>query len=105
MKALDKMMRSDKLYVHHIGGRGGTGGLPAPGSQFDEDIEAFLYDADPNCFDHMKNRAGGRTTVISSAVTGDDGRQTLYLNYDPHTSSMRQPNHVIFAAIWYFDII
>jgi FkbM family methyltransferase len=56
---------------------------------FRGDVETYLYDADPDCLDHMHRNSPNEDHVLTEAVGASDGPATFYVNYDPYTSSLR----------------
>ncbi len=77
----------DKICIHHVGGRGGVGTLSIPPA-FAKDIVHVLYEADADA------RKSDSDSVISLdyCVTGQPGRRQFFVNYDPHTSSLLEPD-------------
>ena len=85
----DVSLRPYRLHMHHIGGRDGHFPFPAP-PMFHGDIEAYLYDADPDCLDYMKRTNSPMVHhILAETIGAHDGATTFNLNYDPYTSSLR----------------
>src|SRR5438094_499354 len=85
---------NQKLSIHHIGGREGSGSLP-PISQFRDDLVYTLYDADADCIEQIKERNEGKCSelhVLPFCVGAGQGKGTFYINFDPYTSSVFRLN-------------
>lgn len=84
----DVALRPYRIHMHHVGGR--DGGFPfALASTFRGDVETYLYDADPDCLEHMQRNSLQEDHVLTEAVGASDGPTTFYVNFDPYTSSLR----------------
>lgn len=93
----DVALRPYRIHMHHVGGR--DGGFPfALAPTFRGDVETYLYDADPDCLEHMQRGAPREDHVLTEAVGARDGPTTFYVNFDPYTSSLRP----VGGAEWFY---
>lgn len=95
---------SEKLSMHHIGGRFGNGGFPVLPS-FEHALVRVYYDADRDCIDQVRERLAGSAAevrVLPFCVGGTDGRGTLHVNYDT-TSSSLYPLNPGYGPFYFFS--
>lgn len=84
-------MNNRKLYVHHVGGRGGTISFPEI-SGFSEDICNVIYDADESCIGEIESLTSNSAQVLPYCLADQRRQATLNLNYCPFTSSIFEFN-------------
>jgi FkbM family methyltransferase len=77
----------DKICIHHVGGRGGVGTIAMPAA-FSRDFTYVLYEADADA----KKAESDSVISLDYCVTGRPGRRRFFVNYDPHTSSLLEPD-------------
>lgn len=79
------------LYVHHVGGRGGTVSFPEI-SHFSEDVCNVIYDADESCLQEIESLSKKSTRVLPYCLADQRRQARLNLNYCPFTSSIFEFN-------------
>ena len=82
------------IHVHHVGARSGSHSFPL-NKIFDSEIFLVMYDADENCIEQIEDELKQNNVkykVINSGVGEKSENRTLYLNYDPNTSSFLKVN-------------
>ena len=83
-----------RISIHHIGGRDGHGPFPML-SRFEPDFVLTYYDADADCVEQIKERnqyLKSEVHVLPYCLGRGSGQATLFINYDPYTSSLLPPN-------------
>lgn len=83
-----------KIVIHHVGGRGGSMGLPLA-SAFKNDIITVLYEPDTECLEHMDTGANKRYAshiTLPYCLDKDRENKNFNINYDPYTSSLLKLN-------------
>ena len=81
---------SQRISVHHIGGRGGTRPFPVM-EEFEGDIVNVLYDADQDCVEQIREtnkKLKSELHVLPVCLAEESKKITLNINYDPYTSSV-----------------
>ena len=84
---------SDRLSVHHVGGRSGSRGFPIL-SHFERLITSVMYDADIDCIQQIIQRSKDykKETIVAPFALSDKKEITnLYITYDPNMSSLLKP--------------
>jgi hypothetical protein len=79
-----------KIVIHHVGGRAGSMPFKIP-SGFRDSTLAVFYDADPDCFEQMKENAErnmGEFRLLPYFLGRHKGSSAIHINYDPYTSSV-----------------
>ena len=80
-----------RIVSHHIGGRGGSIGLPIP-KRFEADVINVLFEADEDCvaqaLDWWKQRSNCETRVYPYCLWREDDEIEFSINFDPFTSSI-----------------
>jgi len=76
-----------KICIHHVGGRGGVGTIAIPAA-FSTDFVTVLYEADADA----KKSDSDSVISLDFCITGRPGPRQFFVNYDPHTSSLLQPD-------------
>lgn len=87
-------MIDNRLVVHHVGGRAGSGNFPVLPS-FEKDLFTVMYDADESCLPQMlahSNQLPSQRVVLPYCISAGEGECTFHLNYDPYTSSIYPMN-------------
>src|SRR6266511_4819627 len=83
-----------RISIHHVGGRGGGGQFPLQ-SRFQRDLVLTFYEADADALEQIKERnryLKSEDHVLPYCLGPGSGETTLYINYDPYTSSLLPPN-------------
>jgi FkbM family methyltransferase len=84
----------NRISIHHVGGRDGHGSFPIL-SRFQRDLVFTFYDADPDCVEQIKERnqyLQSEVHVLPYCLGRGSGEATLFINYDPYTSSLLLAN-------------
>jgi FkbM family methyltransferase len=84
---------SDRLSIHHVGGRSGSRGFPIL-SHFEHLITSVMYDADIDCIQQIIQRSKNhekKTIVAPFAISDKKEITNLYMTYDPNMSSLLKP--------------
>ncbi len=95
---------SNKLSVHHVGGRNGSQQFP-PAKAFETDIVNVLYDADPDCVDHAREQNATRHVeihVLPYCIADSSRTISFNLNRDPFTSTYCKMNPGIAQSYYYY---
>ena len=80
----------EKISVHHVGGRNGSGDFPSV-EFFAAEIVNVMYDADKDCtnqIDNVWSTSKSETFVLPYCLSDKKGLSSFNLNYDPYTSSI-----------------
>jgi FkbM family methyltransferase len=83
-----------RISIHHVGGRDGHGPFPLA-SRFRRDLALTFYEADADCVEQIKERnryLQSAVEVLPYCLGAKTGEATLFINYDPYTSSLLPGN-------------
>lgn len=83
-----------KIYVHHVGGRGGRRSFPIM-NEFESDIVNVLYDADADCISKIMDKYkdfSSQSFVLPYCVGQSNSKMNFFIKYDPYTSSLMESN-------------
>ena len=82
-----------KIIVSHIGARNGYYPFPF-NKNFKDEVTAYLYEADKNCIDEIKqiNKNRYETIVINKFIGSKNGQIDFHINSCPHNSSSLETN-------------
>ena len=75
------------MYVHHVGGRGGTISFPEI-KYFNADIQNVIYDADESCLPEIERLRKTPYKVLPYCLAEKKHQAKFYLNHCPFTSSI-----------------
>lgn len=81
---------NDKLSIHHIGGRSGSGVFPSA-NLFNKDFMHVYFDADADCIEQIKHKHKDKYSelhVLPYCFSSGISCSKLNINYDPYTSSL-----------------
>jgi len=83
---------NEKISIHHVGGRGGRGGLPI-NPIFEKDFINVFYDADSRCIEQINHlKLSSEAHVFPYCLSDKHKKALFHLNYDPPTSSLLKLN-------------
>lgn len=81
-----------KIYVHHVGGRGGRRSFPIT-NEFEGDVVNVLYDADADCISKIMDKYRdfpSQSFVLPYCVGQSNRKMNFSIKYDPYTSSLME---------------
>ena len=77
------MIKTEKIVIHHVGGRGGTRSFPLL-KFFESDIINIIFDADEECIAQIKNiwsLQPSETIVLPYCLSSQVGKVIFNINY------------------------
>jgi FkbM family methyltransferase len=86
--------KNDRISIHHIGGRSGSGAFPTT-KNFQKDFIKVFYDADSECVEQAKALNSGSQSelyVLPYCLSSACQEATFKIAYDPYTSSLNDFN-------------
>ena len=95
----------ERLTIHHIGGRSGSLGAVEIPSDFLKETIVVMYDADPDCTDHIAKMIENdyyKSIVLPYCIGGKNGKTSFHINNCPFTSSTL-PTNPAFKDYYHFN--
>jgi FkbM family methyltransferase len=98
----NKSNQINKLSIHHIGARDGSGTFPKC-SKFRDDLIQFFYDADADCIEQIDKQLIDNKVTLPYCIGENQSMRTFHINMDPYTSSLLKLNPA-YQNYYYFSI-